>query len=89
MEAVLEDYPRCRRFRFSNHLAPKIFDFAAYLKTERMLLLDSDLLFFAPPTELLLRIEDRAYGKNAVNADVASAYTTDAATVRAHAREWN
>jgi hypothetical protein len=84
MEAVLDDYPRCRRFRFSNHLAPKIFDFAAYLETERMLLLDSDLLFFAPPTELLLRIEDHAYGKNTVNADVASAYTTDAATVRAH-----
>lgn len=85
MAAALSDYPRCREFRFSNHLAPKVFDFAVYLESERILLLDSDVLFFAEPTELLRRIEDPSYKKNSVNGDIASAYTTDTATARAHA----
>ena len=45
-----------------------------------MLLLDSDVLFFAPPVELLWRIDDPRYCKNTANADVATAYTTDART---------
>ena len=47
-----------------------------------MLLLDSDILFFREPVELLRRIEDPAYQLNSVNADVASAYTVDPADVR-------
>lgn len=77
----LQDYPRCLEFRQSNPLAPKVFDFAAYLESDRMLLLDSDVLFFEEPTELLGRIEDSDYLLNSVNADVASAYTVDPATV--------
>jgi hypothetical protein len=84
METVLQDHPRCRQFRFSNHLAPKVFDFAAYLETERMLLLDSDLLFFAEPVDLLQRIEDPRYRKNTVNGDIASAYTTEAPVALRH-----
>lgn len=72
----LADLPRCHEFRSTNHLAPKVFDFYHYLASERMLLLDSDVLFFAEPTELLRRIEDPHYTKNSVNCDVASAYTT-------------
>jgi perosamine synthetase len=82
MEAVLKDYPRCRQFRFSNHLAPKVFDFAAYLESERMLLVDSDLLFFAEPTELLARIEDQSYDLNAFNEDDETAYAIDPSAIR-------
>jgi hypothetical protein len=72
---TLTAYPRCQEFRRTNHLSPKVFDFVHYLQSDRMLLLDSDVLFFREPTELLRRIEDQGYRKNSVNADVASAYT--------------
>jgi hypothetical protein len=73
----LQAYPRCLSFRQSNHLSPKVFDFASYLESDRMLLLDSDILFFAEPLALLQRIEDLDYQLNTVNGDVSSAYTID------------
>lgn len=72
---ALASYPRCLRFRQTNHLAPKVFDFAHYLKSDRMLLLDSDVLFFREPAELLKRAEDMSYTKNCFNADDESSYT--------------
>jgi hypothetical protein len=86
MERVLRDYPRCRQFRFSNLFAPRIFDFGAYLDGSRILQLDSDVLFFAAPVELLRRVEDLSYCKNTVNCDIASAYTVDAATAGREAK---
>ena len=80
---ALEQHPRCKAFRETNHLSPKLFDFRHYLESERMLLLDSDVLFFAEPTELLRRIEDVEYRLNSVNEDDATAYTVDPAEVRA------
>jgi hypothetical protein len=80
--ARLADYPRCLEFRRTNHLSPKVFDFAAYLESDRMLLLDSDVLFFAEPTALLQRIEDSNYRLNTVNGDVSSAYTVDPTIVQ-------
>lgn len=71
----LQAYPRCLEFRKTNHLAPKVFDFASYLESDRMLLLDSDILFFNEPTALLQRIEDPNYHLNAVNGDISNAYT--------------
>jgi hypothetical protein len=73
--ATLQNYPLCRKFRESNHLSPKVFDFRHYLKADRMLLLDSDVLFFTEPTELLRRIESPEYRLNCVNGDIKSAYT--------------
>jgi len=78
----LEAFPRCRQFRESNPLAPKVFDFRTFLKSDRMLLLDSDVLFFSHPAELVRRIEDPQYRLNSVNCDVASAYTVSAAEVQ-------
>jgi alpha-N-acetylglucosamine transferase len=81
---ALATYPCCLEFRKTNQLSPKVFDFAAYLESDRMLLLDSDVLFFEEPTELLKRIENPDYQVNSVNADIASAYTVEAATVKEH-----
>ena len=78
----LASHPRCLEFRKTNHLSPKVFDFAAYLESDRMLLLDSDILFFQEPTALLQRIEDPAYCCNTVNGDAGSAYTVEPAIVR-------
>lgn len=81
-EQELHGYPRSLDFRRTNLLAPKVFDFISYLRSDRMLLFDSDLLFFDEPKELLLRIEDPSYRINTVNGDVATAYTVDSSTVR-------
>ena len=78
----LADFPRCKEFRKSNPLSPKVFDFRHHLGPDRMLLLDSDVLFFKEPTELLRRIEEPTYRKNSVNVDVASAYTVESEVVR-------
>lgn len=47
--SALIDFPHCAEFRRTNHLAPKVFDFRQYLAADRMLLLDSDVLFFEAP----------------------------------------
>lgn len=78
----LRGYPKCLHFRNTNLLAPKVFDFLAYLGSDRMALFDSDLLFFAEPREYLRYLCDPDATKNAFNADIGSAYTVDAATVQ-------
>jgi hypothetical protein len=82
MRSVLAAYPRSLQFRLTNHLAPKVFDFATYLEVERMLLLDSDVLFFAEPTALVNAIENPEYTCNLFNADDESSYTVESDPVR-------
>lgn len=79
---ALAAFPRCHAFRRANHFAPKLFDFAHYLTADRMLVLDSDVLFFTEPTALVERIDDPSYRKNTANGDVASAYTVEPAAAR-------
>jgi hypothetical protein len=79
---LLHGYPRSLSFRNSNLLAPKVFDFIAYLESDRMALFDSDLLFFAEPKAYLQRVEDPSYRLNSFNADLGHAYTVDSNTVR-------
>ena len=78
----LQRYPRCLALRQSNTLSLKLFDFRHYLRSSRMLLIDSDVLFFREPVELLRRVESPAYQLNSVNADIASGYTVDPVEVR-------
>jgi hypothetical protein len=73
----LENYPRLLDFRQKNLLAPKIVDFVTYLQSDRMLVFDSDILFFSEPTILLQRIESNNYHLNTFNSDFASAYTVN------------
>src|SRR4051794_37678581 len=82
-EQQLRHLPRSLRFRKSNLLSLKVFDFIAHLQAERMVLFDSDLLFFDEPTAYLSRLEDGNYRLNAFNADCDSAYTVDAEAVKA------
>jgi hypothetical protein len=77
LDKALREFPRCRAFRNTNLLAPKVFDFTAFLESERMGLFDSDLLFFAPPTAYLQRVEDPAYRRNTFNADCGHGYTVE------------
>ncbi len=82
--ATLQNYPLCRKFREANHLSPKVFDFRHYLQADRMLLLDSDVLFFAEPKELLRRLETPEYRLNCVNGDIQSAYTVTPQLAQEH-----
>ena len=78
----LRGFPRSAQFRNTNLLALKVFDFIAFLQADRMVLFDSDLLFFDEPTAYLSRLEDGNYRLNSFNADCESAYTVDAEAVR-------
>jgi hypothetical protein len=73
--AELTDYPRNLTFRRTNILAPKVFDFISYLESDRMLIFDSDLMFFAAPTEMLNCIEDKNFTINIFNSDCKHCYT--------------
>ena len=72
---VLRNYPLCQQLRASYVVAPKVLDFLPYLQSERMLLLDSDMLFFREPTVLLERIDDPNYRLNCVNRDLLESKT--------------
>ena len=82
MEAVLAQHPTCLAFRRDNLLAPKVFDFMAFLQGERMALFDSDLLFFRSPEAYLALLDDPGARLNAFNEDIASAYAIDESAVR-------
>ena len=75
VKKALAHLPQSRKFRNSNPLALKVFDFRIYLNNERMLILDSDILFFSEPVELLKRIEDVSYDKNSLNQDWGNGYS--------------
>jgi hypothetical protein len=79
---VLRGFPRSLAFRNTNLLAPKVFDFTAFLESDRMGLFDSDLLFFSKPRVYLERIEDPTYRWNTFNADIGDAYTVQPHAVR-------
>lgn len=82
LELELRHWPRSAQFRKANLLSLKVFDFIAYLQADRMVLFDSDLLFFDEPADYLSRLEDGNYRLNAFNADCESAYTVDGEAVR-------
>lgn len=65
--ALLAKHPRCWSFRQTNYLAQKVFDLEYYLKSPRMLLFDSDLLFFHRPHALMEKLMDPYYRLNSVN----------------------
>ncbi len=79
---MLEGLPRCQAFRHTNPMALKVFDFHAFLQSDRMLLTDSDILFFARPEELLRRVEDRNYKLNTLNRDWNYGYSIQSRDVR-------
>jgi hypothetical protein len=53
MDKVLAPYPFCHDYRNKHPLALKIFDFATYTDSDRFIALDSDVLFFNYPREIM------------------------------------
>lgn len=79
----LAGLPYCRKLRETNTLSIKSFDFVHTLQSARMILFDSDLLFFARPEAFLARLEADAPCLNVFNRDVASAYAAEPEVIRA------
>jgi hypothetical protein len=79
---TLREFPRSLEFRNTNLFGPKLFDFRAFLQSDRMVMFDSDLLFFATPIAYLERAEDPNYRKNTFNADCGHSYTVEPGAVR-------
>jgi hypothetical protein len=53
MEPKLATRPQCRDYRQAHPLGLKLFDVPAFARTARVLMLDSDVLFFREPREIL------------------------------------
>jgi hypothetical protein len=81
LASVLETTPVSRALRAYYTPYLKIFDFRHYLSSARMLVLDSDVLFFSEPSTLLRHLVDPSK-PNTANRDIATAYTisTEAAS---------
>ena len=79
---LLAPFPRCRKLRATNKLSLKVLDFPAFLDAERMILLDSDVLFFSKPTALLAALDDPCFTQNTLNRDWREGYTIDLAATR-------
>jgi len=82
MRNYLVAYPAAERFRNTNYLAQKVFDFEFYLRCENMLLLDSDVLFFGPPRELEARCKPRSYALNTLNRNSGFGYAMSVNDIR-------
>ena len=53
MQQRLQPYPNCQALRREHNLFLKFFDLPAFAPGERMILLDSDVIFFKKPKEIL------------------------------------
>ena len=53
LRVVLRDHPRCLAQRSQHNLFLKFTDFAAFAPGRRFIVLDSDVIFFRPPAEIL------------------------------------
>ena len=77
LSEVLQPFPRCQALRATNTLALKALDFPAFLEADRMILLDSDILFFDKPAALLAALDDPTFSRNTLNKDWRGGYTID------------
>ena len=69
MAEVLDKYPGCRSYREEVALGIKSYDIPYMAKSERFLLLDTDLMFFKKPQEILDWVDDENSEEMWFNAD--------------------
>lgn len=74
-EEALRDFPRLGEFRAKHVLARKLIDFHLYGNASHLLLLDSDILCFGVPTQLLSLLSTTATGLIRWNEDIRSSYS--------------
>ena len=79
---VLVNFPRLAAFRRNNHFALRLTDYPVFARSQQILQLDTDVLFFDRPDYLLDKIEDPGENLCFANRDIASAYNIDPQTAR-------
>lgn len=62
MSLQLAQFPRCAAYRAAHPLALKLLDCALLSQTDRLILLDSDILFFQRPTEVMQWVREEREG---------------------------
>jgi hypothetical protein len=72
--ASLDRFPNCRRFRLIQPCARRIIDLPILCKSNSILMLDSDVLFFSRPEELVRQIESVGSGRFVFERDMQDAY---------------
>ncbi len=60
MKQRLKDYPNCQSLRQEHNLFLKFFDLPAFASGTRMILLDSDVIFFKQPKEILTWVDSKS-----------------------------
>ena len=60
MKKRLQSYPNCQLLRQEHNLFLKFFDLPAFAPGERMILLDSDVIFFKQPKEILAWVDSKS-----------------------------
>ncbi|WP_030008240.1 hypothetical protein, partial [Picosynechococcus sp. NKBG042902] len=73
----LQSYPSALKMRENNPFSLKVFDFTYFSNTDKILFIDSDILFFAKPTDLIERINNSNYKLNTFNKDWNYGYSPD------------
>lgn len=84
LDDLLQGHPRGRALRRESTICMKLFDFFHYARSDRLLYVDSDVLFYDPPEALIAHVEDPAYLLNIVNPDCATAYTAPREVFQRH-----
>ncbi len=81
MNETLRTYPHCRQMRAKSefYCALKLFDPSVYTQTDVIVLIDSDILFFQRPSELINCVKR---GKPCFNSDYQDAYAVPAEELR-------
>lgn len=79
---VLEPLPRCKDLRATNTFALKLFDYHVFAELPRVMVLDSDILFFSEPKAFLSTLETSE--NNSLNRDWRDGYSVEPETVRSH-----
>ena len=78
----LSQFPNCRGFRLAQPCARRIIDLPILCKSKSILMLDSDILFFSRPEELVGQIESARSGRFVFERDMQDAYFDSRASIR-------
>jgi hypothetical protein len=71
---ILSEFPNCRRFRLQQPCARRIIDLPILCKSKSILMLDSDILFFRRPEELVECVATHCSGRFIFERDMQDAY---------------
>jgi hypothetical protein len=79
---ALATFPNCRQFRQMQPCARRIIDFPILCRTKSMLMLDSDVLFFEPPEELMKCLNRAGRGNFVFERDPQDSYFDSRENIR-------